>query len=202
VDLLRSTDKSKGHRGLTAFVILMDAEGVTIEAPGQDGPARDGHLGRGVPGRDRARGEPARRGGRRLQDRDADAGLHASWHGGRAVGVAQAAYELAVDYAKERQFGMPIAMNQGVSPRRRHGDRDRGRATPHLAGRMDDRPGYGRKATSTRRSRSAAADTAMKVTTDAVQVFGGWGYIRVPVELMRDAKLFQIYEAPRRSSGS
>ena len=41
-----------------------------------------------------------------------------------------------------------------------------------------------------------AADTAMKVTTDAVQVFGGYGYIKeYPVEkLMRDAKLFQIYE--------
>ena len=44
----------------------------------------------------------------------------------------------------------------------------------------------------------------MRVTTDAVQVFGGYGYMKeYPVEkLMRDAKLFQIYGAPRRSSGS
>jgi acyl-CoA dehydrogenase len=57
--------------------------------------------------------------------------------------------------------------------------------------------GYGRKATLySSFAKRFAADTAMKVTTDAVQVFGGYGYIKeYPVEkLMRDAKLFQIYE--------
>ena len=57
--------------------------------------------------------------------------------------------------------------------------------------------GYGRKATKySSFAKRFAADTAMKVTTDAVQVFGGYGYIKeYPVEkLMRDAKLFQIYE--------
>jgi acyl-CoA dehydrogenase len=57
--------------------------------------------------------------------------------------------------------------------------------------------GYGRKATKySSFAKRYAADTAMKVTTDAVQVFGGYGYIKeYPVEkLMRDAKLFQIYE--------
>jgi len=57
--------------------------------------------------------------------------------------------------------------------------------------------GYGRKATLySSFAKRFAADTAMKVTTDAVQVFGGYGYMKeYPVEkLMRDAKLFQIYE--------
>ena len=50
------------------------------EAPRQDGPARDRHLGARLPGRRRARGQPARRGGRGLQDRDADARPHAAGH--------------------------------------------------------------------------------------------------------------------------
>ncbi len=57
--------------------------------------------------------------------------------------------------------------------------------------------GFGRDATlASSFAKRFAADTAMKVTTDAVQVFGGYGYIKeYPVEkLMRDAKLFQIYE--------
>ena len=57
--------------------------------------------------------------------------------------------------------------------------------------------GWGRKATMySSFAKRFAADTAMKVTTDAVQVFGGYGYMKeYPVEkLMRDAKLFQIYE--------
>ena len=57
--------------------------------------------------------------------------------------------------------------------------------------------GWGRKATKfSSFAKLFAADTAMKVTTDAVQVFGGYGYMKeYPVEkLMRDAKLFQIYE--------
>ena len=82
-------------------------------------------------------------------------------------------------------------------PDRGHGDRDRGRTPPRLAGGVDARPGLGRKATLySSFAKRFAADTAMKVTTDAVQVFGGYGYIKeYPVEkLMRDAKLFQIYE--------
>jgi acyl-CoA dehydrogenase len=116
-----------------------------------------------------------------------------------AVGVAQAAYELARDYAKERvQFGMPIAMNQGVSflVADMAAEIEAARLLTWQAAWMLDQ-GYGRKATKySSFAKRYAADTAMKVTTDAVQVFGGYGYIKeYPVEkLMRDAKLFQIYE--------
>ena len=115
------------------------------------------------------------------------------------VGVAQAAYELSVDYAMERvQFGMPIAMNQGVSflIADMATEIEASRLLCWQAAWMIDQ-GWGRKATKfSSFAKRFAADTAMKVTTDAVQVFGGYGYMKeYPVEkLMRDAKLFQIYE--------
>jgi acyl-CoA dehydrogenase len=116
-----------------------------------------------------------------------------------AVGVAQAAYEHAVQYAKERvTFDVPIAMHQGVNflIADMATEIEAARLLSWQAGWMLD-AGYGRKATLySSFAKRFAADTAMKVTTDAVQVFGGYGYIKeYPVEkLMRDAKLFQIYE--------
>jgi len=116
-----------------------------------------------------------------------------------AVGVAQAAYEHAVEYAKERvTFDMPIAMHQGVNfmIADMATEIEASRLLCWQAAWMLDQ-GYGRKATLySSFAKRFAADTAMKVTTDAVQVFGGYGYMKeYPVEkLMRDAKLFQIYE--------
>jgi len=116
-----------------------------------------------------------------------------------AVGVAQAAYELSVEYTRERvQFGLPIAMNQGVSflVADMATEIEAARLLCWQAAWMIDQ-GRGRKATKySSFAKRFSADTAMKVTTDAVQVFGGYGYMKeYPVEkLMRDAKLFQIYE--------
>ena len=116
-----------------------------------------------------------------------------------AVGVAQAAYEHSVEYAKERvTFDMPIAMHQGVNfmIADMATEIEASRLLCWQAAWMLDQ-GYGRKATLySSFAKRFAADTAMKVTTDAVQVFGGYGYMKeYPVEkLMRDAKLFQIYE--------
>ena len=116
-----------------------------------------------------------------------------------AVGVAQAAYEHSVEYAKQRvTFDMPIAMHQGVNflIADMATEIEASRLLCWQAAWMLDN-GYGRKATLySSFAKRFAADTAMKVTTDAVQVFGGYGYMKeYPVEkLMRDAKLFQIYE--------
>jgi acyl-CoA dehydrogenase len=116
-----------------------------------------------------------------------------------AVGVAQAAYDHAVAYAKERvTFDVPIAMHQGVNfmIADMATEIEASRLLCWQAAWMLDQ-GYGRKATLySSFAKRFAADTAMKVATDAVQVFGGYGYIKeYPVEkLMRDAKLFQIYE--------
>src|SRR6266404_2327216 len=118
--------------------------------------------------------------------------------GGQAVGIAQAALDAAVGYAKERrQFGQPIAAFQGIQfmladmAMAVHGSR----LMVHHAAALVDR---GAPATSMESSMAKcfASDAAMKVTTDAVQVFGGYGYTReYPVErFMRDAKITQIYE--------
>jgi acyl-CoA dehydrogenase len=114
-----------------------------------------------------------------------------------AVGVAQAAYDFAVEYAKERvTFEVPIAMHQGVNflIADMATEIEAARLLTWQAAWMLDQ---GKRATlQSSFAKRFAADTAMKVTTDAVQVFGGYGYIKeYPVEkLMRDAKLFQIYE--------
>jgi acyl-CoA dehydrogenase len=116
-----------------------------------------------------------------------------------AVGVGRAAYEHAKAYSVERrQFGMPIAMNQGVNfmIADMATKVEAARLLCWQAAWMIDQ-GHGRKATLySSMAKRFAADTAMEVTTDAVQVFGGYGYMKeYPVEkLMRDAKLFQIYE--------
>jgi acyl-CoA dehydrogenase len=114
-----------------------------------------------------------------------------------AVGVAQAAYEFAVEYAKERvTFDVPIAMHQGVNflIADMATEIEAARLLTWQAAWLIDQ---GKRATlHSSFAKRFAADTAMKVATDAVQVFGGYGYIKeYPVEkLMRDAKLFQIYE--------
>jgi acyl-CoA dehydrogenase len=116
-----------------------------------------------------------------------------------AVGVARAAFEHACDYSKERvTFEQPIAMHQGVSflIADMATKIEAARLLTWQAAWMLDN-GWGRKATLySSMAKRFAADTAMEVTTDAVQIFGGYGYMKeYPVEkLMRDAKLYQIYE--------
>jgi acyl-CoA dehydrogenase len=194
------TDASRGHKGISAFVVPMDTPGVSIEK----------HL-------DKMGQRSTDTSAFALQDVVVPAGnlLGAEGDGFKiamatldftrpgtaigAVGVAQAAYEHAVQYAKERvTFDVPIAMHQGVNflIADMATEIEAARLLSWQAGWMLD-AGYGRKATLySSFAKRFAADTAMKVTTDAVQVFGGYGYIKeYPVEkLMRDAKLFQIYE--------
>jgi acyl-CoA dehydrogenase len=195
-----STDRSKGHKGLSAFVVPMDADGVTVEKHldkmGQRSTDTSAIAFQDVvvPAANRLGAEGD---GFKIAMQTLDFTRPGTAIGG--VGVAQAAYELSVDYAKERvQFGMPIAMNQGVSfmVADMATEIEAARLLCWQAAWMIDQ-GWGRKATKfSSFAKRFAADTAMKVTTDAVQVFGGYGYMKeYPVEkLMRDAKLFQIYE--------
>ena len=116
-----------------------------------------------------------------------------------AVGVARAAFEYACEYAQERvTFEQPIAMHQGVNflIADMATKIEAARLLTWQAAWMFDH-GWGRRATLySSMAKRFAADTAMEVTTDAVQIFGGYGYMKeYPVEkLMRDAKLYQIYE--------
>jgi acyl-CoA dehydrogenase len=194
------TDKSVGHRGLSAFIVPMDAPGVTIEQHLDKMGQRSTDTSAfsltdvAVPAAHRI-GEEGD--GFKIAMQTLDFTRPGTAAG--AVGVAQAAYEYAVDYAKERvTFDMPIAMHQGVNflIADMATEIEAARLLVWQAAWMLD-SGYGRRATLySSFAKRFAADTAMKVTTDAVQVFGGYGYIKeYPVEkLMRDAKLFQIYE--------
>ena len=195
-----STDRSKGHKGLSAFVVPMDAEGVSIEKHldkmGQRATDTSAFALNDVvvPAANRL-GEEGD--GFKIAMQTLDFTRPGTAAG--AVGVAQAAYELSVEYAKQRvTFDVPIAMHQGVNflIADMATEIEAARLLTWQAAWMLD-SGYGRKATLySSFAKRFSADTAMKVTTDAVQVFGGYGYIKeYPVEkLMRDAKLFQIYE--------
>ncbi len=118
--------------------------------------------------------------------------------GAMAVGIGQAALDAALAYARERrQFDAPIASFQGIQfmladmGMQVHG----ARLMVHHAAQMVDRD-LGGNTLEASMAKCVAADMAMRVTTDAVQVFGGYGYTRdYPVErFMRDAKIMQIYE--------
>ncbi len=115
----------------------------------------------------------------------------------QAVGIAQGALDAATNYAKERvQFGKPIAAQQGVSFKLADMATtvEASRLlTYQAAWRESEGLSYGLESAM---SKLFAGDTAMKVTTEAVQVFGGYGYTKdYPVErYMRDAKITQIYE--------
>jgi len=217
------TDARAGHRGMSAFVVPMDTPGVVIEK----------HLdkmGQRATDTSAFALQDVRVPAEHLLGEEGDgfkiamATLDFTRPGTAigAVGVAQAAYEHAVEYAKERvTFELPIAMHQGVSfmvadmATEIQASRllcwqaawmldrslEASSGEPTTPGgktlRVPRAGGMGREATLySSFAKRFAADTAMKVATDAVQVFGGYGYIKeYPVEkLMRDAKLFQIYE--------
>ncbi|QPC47746.1 acyl-CoA dehydrogenase [Mangrovibacillus cuniculi] len=115
----------------------------------------------------------------------------------QAVGIAQGALDASIAYAKEReQFGKPISANQGIAFKLAD------MATTIEASRLltyqaawleSEGLPYGKESAM---SKLMAGDTAMNVTTEAVQIFGGYGYTKeYPVErYMRDAKITQIYE--------
>ncbi|NEB74140.1 acyl-CoA dehydrogenase [Streptomyces sp. SID14478] len=188
----------EGAHGITAFLVPGDAEGLSAAAPekkmGMKGsPTAQVHF-------DGVRVSDARRIG------DEGQGFQialSALDSGRlgiaacAIGVAQAALDEAVAYAKGRaQFGRPIADFQGL--RFMLADMatqvEAGRALYLSAARLRDagRP-FSRQAAM---AKLLCTDAAMKVTTDAVQVFGGYGYTAdFPVErFMREAKVLQIVE--------
>jgi butyryl-CoA dehydrogenase len=116
----------------------------------------------------------------------------------QAVGIAQGALDLAVKYAKERhQFGKSISSFQGIQWMLADmaTQVEAARALVYAVARMVD-AGKTSVAKVSAMAKLYASDVAMKVTTDALQIFGGYGYMRdYPIEkFMRDAKITQIYE--------
>jgi acyl-CoA dehydrogenase len=198
VIVFASTDKPAGHRGLSAFIVPMDTPGVTVEKHldkmGQRATDTSALAFQDVvvPARNRL-GEEGQ--GFKIAMQTLDHTRPGTAAG--AVGVGRAAFEYAVEYSRERvQFGQPVAMNQGVNflVADMAAEIEAARLLVWQAAWLLDQ---GSRATlQSSYAKRFAADTAMKVTTDAVQIFGGYGYMKeYPVEkLMRDAKLFQIYE--------
>ncbi|HSK25587.1 MAG TPA: acyl-CoA dehydrogenase family protein [Jiangellales bacterium] len=194
--MARTTDD--GPRGITCFLLPGRAEGLSFGAPerkmGLTGsPTTLVNLdGVRVPA------------GRRIGAEGEGFSIAlAALDGGRlgiaavATGLAQGALDHAVAYAKERQqFGKPIIDHQGLGflLADMAAAVESSRATYLEAARRRDRGlPYARQAAI---AKLVATDSAMKVTTDAVQVFGGYGYTRdFPVErYMREAKVMQIFE--------
>lgn len=118
--------------------------------------------------------------------------------GAQALGLAQGAMEVALDYAKQRiQFGHPIISFQAIQHMLANMaiDIEAARALIYAAARSID-AGVKHVNMESAMAKVFASDVAMRVTTDAVQILGGVGYMRdYPVEkMMRDAKITQIYE--------
>ena len=193
------TDPEKRSRGISAFVVEKSDEGVSFGAPEKKlgikgSPTREVYFDNVRIPEDRMIGAEGTGFETAMKVLDHTRVTIAA----QAVGVAQGALDYALQYAKERQqFGKSIADFQGLQFLLA----DMGmkveaarQLTYAAAGRSErgdkDLTFFGAAA------KCFASDTAMQVTTDAVQVLGGYGYTRdYPVErMMRDAKITQIYE--------
>ncbi|OGP34736.1 MAG: acyl-CoA dehydrogenase [Deltaproteobacteria bacterium GWC2_65_14] len=193
-----STDRSKGHKGLSAFIVPRETPGVSAgkkeDKMGQRASDTADVLFEDVriPAGNRIGKEGE---GFKIAMMTLDYARPTV--AAMAVGVARAAFELAMQYSKERvQFGVPIAMNQAIHFMLADMamDIEAARLLTYKSAWLLDQGKRNTKESSF--AKAFAADLAMRVTTDAVQIYGGYGYMKdYPVEkLMRDAKLLQIYE--------
>lgn len=196
--VLARTDKAAGHRGMSIFAVDLHAAGVERGPKEHKMGQRASQVGAltftdvKLPA-DALLGEEGR--GFHMMMSVLDKGRVGI--GALAVGIAQAGLEAALDYAGQRkQFQQPIAEFQGVQWMLADMAKDieAGRLLVHSAATKIDRGEDATKACSM--AKCFAGDAAVKCTQDAVQVFGGSGYIRgFEVErLYRDAKITQIYE--------
>jgi alkylation response protein AidB-like acyl-CoA dehydrogenase len=193
------TDPSARSRGISAFVVEKSDEGVSFGAPEKKlgikgSPTREVYFDNVRLPADRIIGAPGTGFGTAMKTLDHTRVTIAA----QAVGIAQGALDFAKGYIKERrQFGKPVADFQGIQ----FMIADMGmkleaarQLTYVAAGKSErgdaDLTYFGAAA------KCFASDAAMEITTDAVQLLGGYGYTRdYPVErMMRDAKITQIYE--------
>ncbi|MEP9383954.1 acyl-CoA dehydrogenase family protein [Nocardioides cheoyonin] len=197
--VLAMTDPEKRSKGISAFVVEKSDPGVSFGAPEKKlgikgSPTREVYFDNVRLPADRIIGEEGRGFEYAMQTLDHTRITIAA----QAVGVAQGALDYALGYVKERQqFGKPIADFQGLqfmiadAGMRLEAARQLTYAAAGRSERGDsDLTFFGAAA------KAFASDVAMEVTTNAVQLLGGYGYTRdYPVErMMRDAKITQIYE--------
>lgn len=193
-----NTRKTGGIRGLTAFIVPKDTPGFSVGKKENKMGIRPSNTTELVL-QDVVIPESYRVGregeGFRIAMNTLDSAR--PFVGAVSVGIAQAALDCAVKYAKERrQFGQPIAsfqMVQGMLADMAMKVETARLMVQKACWMRDQGMEFSKEAAM---SKCYAADTAMQVTTDAVQVMGGYGYTKeYPVEkMMRDAKIMQIYE--------
>jgi alkylation response protein AidB-like acyl-CoA dehydrogenase len=197
--VLASTDPSKGAKGISAFIVEKSDTGISFGAHEKKmgfrgSPTREVYFDNVRISDDRRLGEVGSGFALAMQTLDHTRITIAA----QALGIAQGAFEAATAYAHEReQFGKPIFDFQGIQFMLADMAMQiaAARALTYQAAIKSER---GEKDLTffSAAAKCFATDVAMKVTTDAVQVLGGYGYVSdFPVErMMRDAKLTQIYE--------
>ncbi|MHB8170519.1 MAG: acyl-CoA dehydrogenase [Thermincolia bacterium] len=193
-----ATDRSKGHKGLSAFIVEKGTPGFTFGKKEKKLGIRSSITMElvfencRIP-KENLLGEEGQ--GFRIAMATLDGGRIGI--AAQALGIAQGALEQAVNYSKERQqFGQPISNFQGIQFKLADMATkvEAARLLVYRAAYLEDQgqPYSGAAAM----AKLFASEAAMEITTDAVQIFGGYGYSReYPVErMMRDAKITQIYE--------
>ncbi len=203
--IFATTDRSAGPAGIAGFVVEKGNTGLSMGRKEKKLGVRASHTAQVilqdcfVPTENRLGGEPG----------DPDAGPGALGAllmlensrpavAAGSIGIARAAYEFALDYATQRvAFGKPIIKHEGIGFKLAEMamNIDAARLLTWRAGWMAQNGILFKRAEGSM-AKAFAADMAMQVTLDAVQVLGGYGYIReYPVEKwMRDAKIYQIWE--------
>ncbi|MFC4334982.1 acyl-CoA dehydrogenase family protein [Salininema proteolyticum] len=193
------TDPAAGAKGITAFVIEKSDEGVSFGAPEKKlgikgSPTCEVYLDNVRVPADRVIGEVGKGFPLAMKTLDHTRITIAA----QALGIAQGALDAAVQYAQEReQFGKSIAQFQGVqfmmadAAMKIAAARELTYAAAAKSERVEENLTFFGAA-----AKCYASDAAMEITTDAVQILGGYGYTTdFPVErMMRDAKITQIYE--------
>ncbi|MEK4298380.1 acyl-CoA dehydrogenase [Oceanobacillus sp. FSL W8-0428] len=192
------TDAEKKHKGITAFIVEKGTDGFTFGK-------KEKKLGIRSSPTTELIFENCRIPAENVLGEEGDGFKIAmtTLDGGRngiaaqALGIAQGALDAAAAYAKGReQFGKPIAANQGISFKLADmaTDIEAARLLTYQAAWLESAgKAYGKASAM---SKLFAGDAAMRITVEAVQIFGGYGYTKdYPVErYMRDAKITQIYE--------
>jgi len=197
--VIAQTDSSLGSKGITAFVLEKSDAGVSFGAPEKKmgfrgSPTREVYFDNVEIGDDRRISEVGKGFSLAMDTLDHTRITIAA----QALGIAQGAFDAAKKYSRERkQFGKEIFDFQGVQFMLADMaiSIESARQLTYAAAAKSERGDKDLRFFSAA-SKTYATDVAMKVTTDAVQILGGYGYVSdYPVErMMRDAKLTQIYE--------
>ena len=197
--VIAQTDPSKGSKGITAFIVEKSDPGVSFGSPEKKmgfrgSPTREVYFDSVKISDDRRLGEVGSGFGLAMKTLDHTRITIAA----QALGIAQGAFEVATKYSHERkQFGKEIFDFQGVQFMLADMAMNIAAArTLTYSAAVKSERGEKDLTFFSAAAKCFATDVAMKVTTDAVQVLGGYGYVSdYPVErMMRDAKLTQIYE--------